>query len=139
MINEGILFLLNTYYWGIQYVANWKFDVIIVATLLLFSILLCVSSSRCKYRILDNSLIVYEELFFIKLIDVSIPISNITDVLMSRDFNHWHKHILLKIGERQYHLNATTHKSELYNELKERVERKEIRVPKKFFYKQQMN
>lgn len=90
------------------------------------------------YRIVGDSLVIKEHMFFYKTIDTTIPLSTIDEVRLTRNFNRPRKHIQLRTGDAVYDLSCTTYRDELYSEIVNRIGREQIsRKQKVEFYKQQ--
>lgn len=135
VLYEFEYYLLDVFYFEQEYVFQFKSLKLFIISFV--SIILCsFISSTFQYRIVDNQLICKEKILFIDVIDISIPLTNISKVELTRDWNHWYKHLVLFVGSNKYHLSAITYKQELYNDLKKLIGSTDKQYSEIKFYKQ---
>lgn len=136
VFNEIIFCLFETLYFKCQYHINWRVELIFIAVALSCIFTASTSSAQCKYRIIDDILIIREKVLGKVLLSANIPIAYITDIKMTRDINHWAKHIVLHVGDKTYHLNAITYKRELFEALCKKLNSAKEKPANILFHKQ---
>ena len=121
-----------------QWVEFYQKDILIlVLGVPLYISLFLYNEYRNRYRIIGDTLIIKEYMFFFKTIDVTIPLSTIDEVKLTRNFNRPPKHIQLRTGDAVYDLSCNTYRDELYKEIVSRIGQKQIaHKPQVKFYKQ---
>ena len=106
-------FLEQNYSWHINTIIN------ILSLLWAIFIVLYSSSMKNKYRIInDEKIVIKEYLFFIKTVDLVVPINMIKDIKIEQTFNVIRPHIAIYLPNRVMRLNCITHQQELYDNIK---------------------
>ena len=113
-----------------------------IRTLILCSVFICIivclkyfkRFRTGQYSIVGNNLIVHER-YFSSVTNLTIPISQITDVRYTSNFTEWkdipmqgvkllilpYRLLEIRVGEQSYKLYTFAHAEELYNELCKRI------------------
>lgn len=100
---------------------NWHISSIIICLSIIWGlyIILYFSSMKNKYRIInDEKIVIKEYLFFIKTVDLIIPINMINDIKIERTINVIRPHIAIYLPNRIMRLNCITHQQEFYDNIK---------------------
>ena len=135
-INELVLYFFDTYYLQLPHIIRWKGEIAFFMVCLIALLLVSVSSAQCQYRIVGDIFVIREKFMGKVTLDLTLPIAHIKSIQLSRDINHWSKHIILNIGDKIYHLNVVTYKVELYNTLTALMAQSKKGSDSIYFYKQ---